>query len=210
MAQSIVCDPDSGVLKRHWVFDWCENLVGTKEQLQSLGIGLDICFPGEPGSKPRQITVPFRGHKLSIKKLCYEAGFFEVRIKYNEQYREKIRREEERREIERKEAKEQAEKIKKCEYLAEHITSNPEDYRLMMKMFLCSDYFAGNGGYKFESRMAQRLDALANEMREIIEDADIVFDQVARDENIREIYRKEGLEPPAQLRREKPVLRLVK
>ena len=51
-------------------FPWgSEYRLGTKEQLQAIGIGVGLAFPGEPGARPRQITVrDSRGWKVRIKR----------------------------------------------------------------------------------------------------------------------------------------------
>jgi hypothetical protein len=53
-------------------FDWGDHICGTKEQLQSIGIGVGIPFPGEPGAPRRQLCVRDpRGLAAKIRRETY-------------------------------------------------------------------------------------------------------------------------------------------
>jgi hypothetical protein len=49
-------------------FDWCDRIGGTKRQLQGLGIGVGVAYPGEPGG-PRRTLATFdpRGFRVSVR-----------------------------------------------------------------------------------------------------------------------------------------------
>lgn len=60
---------------------WGDWIVGTKEQLQRIGIGAGLPFPGEPGANKRHITVTDpRGFKARISPHWEGDGRFTVRI----------------------------------------------------------------------------------------------------------------------------------
>jgi hypothetical protein len=62
--------------------EWGELIYGTKQQLQYLGIGIGLAFPGEPNGPARQLTVRDpRGLKVRIKSSNWKAPF-EASIDY--------------------------------------------------------------------------------------------------------------------------------
>lgn len=51
------------------LFDWGDRIIGTKEQLQSLGLGIAAAFPGEAGANKRQMTTQDpRGYRVEISR----------------------------------------------------------------------------------------------------------------------------------------------
>jgi len=55
---------------------WGDLIYGTKEELQSLGIGQGKLFPGEPGAPKRQFTVQDpRGFKVRVERRFYTSRF---------------------------------------------------------------------------------------------------------------------------------------
>ena len=63
---------------------WGELICGTKEQLRSLGIGIDVLFPGEGGKKHRAISViDPRGFKTKIEHCGHKKeGIFAASIEF--------------------------------------------------------------------------------------------------------------------------------
>ncbi|GAB2912198.1 hypothetical protein GCM10027278_36070 [Paralcaligenes ginsengisoli] len=52
---------------------WGDLIVGTKEQLQALSLGVGLAFPGEPGGPKRTLNVRDpRGYKAEISNLYHE------------------------------------------------------------------------------------------------------------------------------------------
>jgi hypothetical protein len=62
----------------HYASDYSEEYLGTKQQLQAVGIGCSVLFPGEPEAKPRGITVrDIAGRRWQVRKAStYGAGLF--------------------------------------------------------------------------------------------------------------------------------------
>lgn len=53
-------------------YDWGEWWEGTKQQLQAVGIGLGVSFPGEPGAPKKLVhTIDARGVKVDIQSRAY-------------------------------------------------------------------------------------------------------------------------------------------
>jgi len=60
---------------------WGESILGTKDQLQSLGIAVGLAFPGEPGGPKRQLNVlDPRGFKTSITR--YSDGQYSAHVDF--------------------------------------------------------------------------------------------------------------------------------
>lgn len=59
------------------LFPWGDSITGTKEQLQSMGLGIGMAFPGEPGGKriEMRVTDP-RGFPTTIYSHCSGDGLF--------------------------------------------------------------------------------------------------------------------------------------
>lgn len=56
-------------------YDWCDCIYGSKAQLQAIGIGIGVAFPGEPGAAKRKIrTTDQRGFRVEVK--AERAGVF--------------------------------------------------------------------------------------------------------------------------------------
>lgn len=53
----------------YYQYDWGDGVEGTKAQLQALGLGTGLAFPGEPGGPRRQLwTRDPRGYEVSISQ----------------------------------------------------------------------------------------------------------------------------------------------
>lgn len=65
---------------RYSQMDHCDCICGTKQQIQSLGIGLRTAFPGEPGAPKREVTTfDHRGFRVTIrpdKNDCFDAHVY--------------------------------------------------------------------------------------------------------------------------------------
>lgn len=63
--------------------DWGDLIRGTKEQLQALGLGVGLAYPGEPGGPKRAMTVRDpRGYKARISRGDRYDGRFCVRLEF--------------------------------------------------------------------------------------------------------------------------------
>ncbi|MDY0328914.1 MAG: hypothetical protein RBR52_00275 [Thiomonas sp.] len=68
------------VVKYRQLF-WCDLICGTKEQLQSLGIGVGVAFPGELGANKREMTTTDRrGFRVKIKR--DDGGRYDAFVKF--------------------------------------------------------------------------------------------------------------------------------
>jgi hypothetical protein len=64
-------------------YDSSEHIEGTKEQIQSFGIGLGLAFPGEPNGPKRQLSVRDpRGFEVKITKSYWPRDTFAANISY--------------------------------------------------------------------------------------------------------------------------------
>lgn len=72
----IPCEPSSepkGL--RYMQYDWCDCIYGSKTQLQALGIGIGVPFPGDPGGAKRKMsTTDRRGFPVEVRAE-WEGGF---------------------------------------------------------------------------------------------------------------------------------------
>jgi hypothetical protein len=68
-------------------YDWGDWIAGTKEQLQELGLGTGLTYPGEPGGKKRLKVRDPRGYIAEISCCGYEEGIFTARIDFHERPR---------------------------------------------------------------------------------------------------------------------------
>lgn len=65
-------------------YDWGDWITGTKEQLQELGLGASLTYPGEPGGKKKLKARDPRGYVAEISFSDHEDGTFTARIKFPE------------------------------------------------------------------------------------------------------------------------------
>lgn len=65
-------------------YDWGDWITGTKEQLQELGLGVGLAYPGESGSKKRLKVRDSRGYVAEISCSDHGNGTFTARIKFPE------------------------------------------------------------------------------------------------------------------------------
>lgn len=64
-------------------FYWGEVITGTKEQLQSLGIGVGRAFPDEPGGNRRKFSVRDpRGYIVEIERRNNDAGIYLAKVRF--------------------------------------------------------------------------------------------------------------------------------
>lgn len=62
---------------------WGEVIEGTKEQLQALGLGVSMAFPGEPGANRREFTVRDpRGYITKISNQFNDAGRYTAIVNF--------------------------------------------------------------------------------------------------------------------------------
>lgn len=64
--------------------DWGDWITGTKEQLQELGLGVGLAYPGDPGGKKKLKVPDPRGYVAEISCSDYEDGTFTARIEFPE------------------------------------------------------------------------------------------------------------------------------
>ena len=63
--------------------DWGDLIEGTKDQLQALGLGVGLGFPGEPGCPRRELVVRDpRGYPASISNRYSKDGQFAARVTF--------------------------------------------------------------------------------------------------------------------------------
>ncbi|WP_326537022.1 hypothetical protein [Pseudorhodoferax sp.] len=68
---------------RYAQYDWGDLIEATKEQLQALGLGVDLPFPGEPGGPKRKMRVKHAmGYDCAISNQYSEAGVFVAHIHF--------------------------------------------------------------------------------------------------------------------------------
>lgn len=82
MAQKAELNSRQGVEYRE--YDWGDWITGTKEQLQELGLGVGLAYPGEPSSKQKLKVLDPRGYVAEISCSDYEEGTFTARIEFPE------------------------------------------------------------------------------------------------------------------------------
>lgn len=63
--------------------DWGDLIVGTKDQLQALGLGVSLAFPGEPGGPKRDLkALDQRGYSARITKRDHRDGRYTVYLHF--------------------------------------------------------------------------------------------------------------------------------
>lgn len=69
---------------RHSEYEWGELWEGTKTQMQAVGIGIGVKFPGEPGGPKRSVkTTNHRGDEITIaKEVSDEEGIYRAQMSY--------------------------------------------------------------------------------------------------------------------------------
>lgn len=85
MAQKAELESHQGVEYRE--YDWGDWITGTKEQLQALGLGVGLSYPGEPGGKKKLKASDPRGYAAEISCSDHEDGTFTARIEFPERPR---------------------------------------------------------------------------------------------------------------------------
>ncbi|MCL4182829.1 MAG: hypothetical protein KJ011_05220 [Burkholderiaceae bacterium] len=198
-----------------------EFLEGTKEQLQAVGIGVGVAFPGEPGAQPRQITVRDpRGLKARIRPSYPRqgTGVYCVRIDFPPAEHERRRaelQERERLEALRKDAQEAGMTVE--EWLSRGVHRSTDDYRdricgrVEMLFEIIEEKMIGDCGYSFDASVLAQCEALAARILILIENGRIVLDRDAHQQALAE-KRAERLAEYGiahQAERPKPALRLV-
>ncbi len=64
-------------------YDWGDWITGTKEQLQAMGLGVALAYPGEQGGPKKKMTVrELRGYAAEISR--NQEGTFTARIRFTE------------------------------------------------------------------------------------------------------------------------------
>lgn len=65
-------------------YDWGDWITGTKEQLQELGLGVGLAYPGEPGGKTKLKVRDTRSYVAEISCSDHDDGTFTARIEFPE------------------------------------------------------------------------------------------------------------------------------
>jgi hypothetical protein len=89
-AASIDWDSDSDLRMRCEHLPWGDLINGTKDQIQRLGIAIDMAFPEEPGGPKVRLTVPEpRGFQATITPACDQRYYVNITFPGREQSRKK-------------------------------------------------------------------------------------------------------------------------
>lgn len=219
MATETVTDPSVPPLE-HDEYDGSERFVGTKEQLQAVGIGVGVAFPGEPGAQPRQITVRDpRGFKARIARAYRHdgAGRYRVEIDFPpaewERRRAERQERQERERLERLRATAQEAGMTVEQWLLRDMPESAAKFRASK----CgvAEYLAeliwkhvdGDYGYSFDAAARAQCEALTANLVRLFEHGGIVFDKAAHEQAVAEKLAVAGIIRQAQSR---PTLRVVK
>lgn len=216
MATETVTDPSALPLEHH-EYDHVERFVGTKEQLQAVGIGVGVAFPGEPGAQPRQITVRDpRGFKAQIARAYpwQGAGRYRVNIHFPPAEWESRRAErQERKRLERLRATAQEAGMTVEQWLLRDVPESAAAFRAQKcggAEFITALIWAhldGRDGYSFDAAARAQCEALTANLVRLFEHGGIVFDKAAHEQAIAEKLAAAGIVRQAQSR---PTLRVVK
>jgi hypothetical protein len=216
MATETVTDASAPPLE-HDEYDWGEHFVGTKEQLQAVGIGVGVAFPGEPGAQPRQITVRDpRGFKARIARAyrAQGAGRYRVDIRFPPPERERRRAErEERKRLEKLRAAAQEAGMTVEQWLLRDMPESAAEFRANALGFVVGlldsveRRMLGRFGYSFDAAARAQCQAFTAGLVQLVEHGRIVFDKAAHEQAVAGTLAAGGIVRQAQSR---PTLRVVK
>lgn len=216
MATKTVTDASAKPLE-HREYDSFEVFVGTKEQLQAVGIGAGAAFPGEPGAHPRQITVRDpRGFKARIARTRPWQGArrycVDIAIPQAEWGRRRADRQERER-LEELRATAQAAGMTAEQWLLRDMPESAAEFRANTLGFIeglldsVERRMLGRFGYSFDAAARAQCQAFTAGLVQLVEHGRIVFDKAAHEQAVAETLASGGIVRQAQSR---PTLRVVK
>jgi hypothetical protein len=157
----------------HKDFVHSEYYIGSRAELQKLGLGAGLSFPGEPGGPPRGMTVVDQaGRKWKISRCYYQPGSYEAeREKSSAERRADARKEEIQKRLDVS--------VTTSEQFFEHALRDLRFISNMLKKVGRTDWLGGHSAYRLPAAVRARIRVLCNELghlSEIVEDCELEAD----------------------------------